>query len=68
MNIDIQKAGSKVFVALEGRVGSATAPELEEKLLGELKDISELVFDFAKVEYISMLTRPFPACRKRSHR
>lgn len=53
MNIDIQKAGSKVFVALEGRVDSATAPELEEKLLGELKDISELVFDFAKVEYIS---------------
>ena len=53
MNIDIQKAGSKMFVALEGRVDTATAPELEEKLLGELKGISELVFDFEKVVYIS---------------
>ena len=39
--------------ALEGRLDTTTAPQLEEALKGELAGADRLVLDFAKLEYIS---------------
>ncbi|MBO4358829.1 MAG: STAS domain-containing protein [Erysipelotrichaceae bacterium] len=43
----------KLTVALEGRLDTTTAPELETVLNESLEGVEELVFDFAKLEYIS---------------
>ena len=44
--------GSAVF-ALEGRLDTVTAPELEKELKKSLDGIAELTLDFEKLEYIS---------------
>lgn len=44
--------GSAVF-ALEGRLDTNTSPELEEALKSVLDGISQLSFDFEKLDYIS---------------
>lgn len=44
--------GSAVF-ALEGRLDTVTAPELEKELKASLDGIAELTLDFEKLEYIS---------------
>ena len=44
--------GSAVF-ALEGRLDTVTAPELEKELKESLDGIAELTLDFEKLEYIS---------------
>lgn len=51
----IQKtvSGTTLTVALEGRLDTTTAPKLEEKLRGSVDGVSRLVFDLAKLEYIS---------------
>ena len=53
--INIQKtvSGTTLTVALEGRLDTTTAPKLEEKLHGSVDGVSRLVFDLAKLEYIS---------------
>ncbi len=40
-------------IALEGRLDTVTAPQLEEVVSPALADTKELVFDFSKLEYIS---------------
>lgn len=45
--------GSKLEVILKGRLDTTTAPELEEALNGALDDVTELVYDFKDLEYIS---------------
>ena len=45
--------GSSCAVALEGRLDTTTAPQLEAELKSSLNGITELVFDFSKLEYIS---------------
>lgn len=45
--------GSTCNVALEGRLDTTTAPQLEAELKSSLNGISDLVFDFSKLEYIS---------------
>lgn len=47
--IDIEKA----CFAPEGRLDTITAPEFEKELKDSLEDITELVLDFEKLEYIS---------------
>lgn len=42
---------SAMNVALEGRLDTTTAPELEAEL--QLEDITELVLDFEKLDYVS---------------
>ena len=40
-------------VALEGRLDTITAPELETELKASLDGVSKLTLDFSKLEYIS---------------
>ena len=55
MNMTITKEvnGSELNIALEGRLDTTTAPMLEEELNAAIDGITVLVFDFAKLEYIS---------------
>lgn len=45
--------GSQLNIALEGRMDTTTAPQLEAELKSSLGGITELVFDFAQLKYIS---------------
>ena len=53
MIIDKVFDGSKLTVSLTGRLDTITSPELEAVLGESLTDISELIFDFSKLDYIS---------------
>ena len=53
MKIEKNKNEKNLVVALEGRLDTTTAPQLEEELKTALNDVTELVFDFSKLEYIS---------------
>ena len=53
MNIQKTVSGAALTVALEGRLDTTTAPKLEEELRGSVAGVSRLVFDLAKLEYIS---------------
>ena len=53
MEIIKKKDGGSLKIALEGRLDTSTAPSLEEALKEELNGVTDLEFDFAKLEYIS---------------
>ena len=53
MNIIREQNGSELCIALEGRLDTMTAPELEVELNKSLPDANSLVLDFRKLEYIS---------------
>lgn len=53
LNIQKQINGSEATVCLEGRLDTTTAPELESDLKSFIDSITNLVFDFEKLEYIS---------------
>ena len=53
MTITKTQNGSSLTVALEGRLDTTTAPDLEKELKDSLNDVTELVLDFAKLDYIS---------------
>ena len=53
MNIIKNKDGSKLNLALEGRLDTTTAPQLEAELKASLDGITELNLDFEKLEYLS---------------
>ncbi len=53
LNITKQINGTSATVILEGRLDTTTAPQLESELKSFLDSITELVFDFEKLEYIS---------------
>lgn len=53
MKIDKFKNNGKLKLVIEGRIDTQTSPELENVLKGVISDISELIFDFSKVSYIS---------------
>ena len=53
LNINKTIESEKALVALEGRLDTATAPELEKEFKGALDGVSELTLDFAGLEYIS---------------
>ena len=53
MTINKTVNGSDLTVALEGRLDTTTAPELEAFLKDALADAQTLTFDFEKLEYIS---------------
>lgn len=45
--------GSKLVLALEGRLDTTTAPQLENELKVSLYDIKALTLDMEKLEYLS---------------
>ena len=53
MTIHQFKNGNALTVALEGRLDTMTAPELETTLKTALEGVEELTFDFEKLDYIS---------------
>ena len=53
MEINKTLDGNKLVIALEGRLYTSTAPDLEAELKASLGDIAELILDFNKLEYIS---------------
>ena len=53
LNINKTLAGNDLNVSLEGRLDTMTAPDLEAQLTASLGGVENLVFDFAKLEYIS---------------
>ena len=53
MTIDKKLEGTKLEIILEGRLDTITAPALEEEIKQSLNGITELIFDFEKLEYIS---------------
>ena len=48
----IQEANA-MSLALTGRLDTTTAPQLEAELQNSIEGITDLKFDFAKLEYIS---------------
>ena len=53
MNIIKNKDGNKLSLALEGRLDTTTAPQLEAELKPSMDGITELDLDFEKLEYLS---------------
>ena len=53
LNITKTKEDAKLYIALEGRLDTTTAPQLEETVNTEIEGLKELVFDFAALEYVS---------------
>ncbi len=53
LNIQKKKNGTDFAIALEGRLDTTTAPQLEKELKADVADVTELSFDFEKLEYIS---------------
>ena len=53
MTITKTQNGTALTVALEGRLDTTTAPELEKELKTALDGVTELTMDFEKLEYIS---------------
>ena len=53
MNINKTQEGSKLTVALEGRLDTVTAPQLEGDLRSSVNGVTELVFDLEKLDYVS---------------
>jgi len=53
MTITKNLNGTTLEVALEGRLDTMTAPELEAELNGSMEGAESLVLDFSKLDYIS---------------
>ncbi len=53
MTINKNLDGNRLEIELEGRLDTTTSPSLEAELKESLDGVGELVFDFAKLEYIS---------------
>ena len=53
MTINKKQNGSTLTVALEGRLDTTTAPQLESEMRQSLDGVKTLVMDFEKLDYIS---------------
>ncbi len=53
MNITKTLANNELTLALEGRLDTITAPQLENELKASLDGMTSLTLDFAKLEYLS---------------
>ena len=53
LNISKTVENEKAVIALEGRLDTVTAPELESEIKDLTDKITELVLDFEKLDYIS---------------
>ena len=53
MTINKSLNGTHLNVALEGRLDTVTAPDLEKVLKDSLESVDTLTMDFSKLDYIS---------------
>ena len=53
MTITKNQNGNELVIALEGRLDTMTAPELEAELRQSLDGAESLTLDFSKLDYIS---------------
>ncbi len=53
MTIESKKDAGKLTLTITGRLDTSTAPKLEEELKTSYDGTTELVFNLAKLEYIS---------------
>lgn len=53
MTIDKQMNGSELTLSLTGRLDTTTAPELEAVIKENITGVTNLVMDFAGLEYLS---------------
>ena len=53
MTITRNLNGTNLEIALEGRLDTMTAPELEAELSASMNNAESLTLDFSKLEYIS---------------
>ena len=53
MTITKNLNGSSLEIAVEGRLDTMTAPELETELNASMEGAETLTFDFSKLDYIS---------------
>ncbi len=53
MTINKTVNGTELTLALEGRLDTVTAPELEKELKESLDGAERLILDFSKLDYIS---------------
>lgn len=53
MTINKIENGSELTIALEGRLDTTTAPELEKELKQNVSGLTSLTIDMEKLEYIS---------------
>lgn len=53
LNIVKNTESTKLTIALEGRLDTTTAPQLEQEINASIEGVTELLLDFGKLEYIS---------------
>ncbi len=53
MEINKEQDGSTLTLTVSGRLNTATAPQLEREIQENLDGITELIFDFGNLVYIS---------------
>ena len=53
MKINKTQNGSELLIALEGRLDTTTAPELEKELKDSIGGVEDLTIDFEKLDYSS---------------
>ena len=52
-NVNTKIEDGKAVIAVEGRLDTVTPPEAEQAVKAALPEITELVLDFSKLEYVS---------------
>ena len=53
MTINKTQNGGELTIALEGRLDTVTAPELEAELKTALTGVTDLIFNMEKLDYLS---------------
>ena len=53
MTISKKQNGTELEIALEGRLDTTTAPQLEGELKHSIDGVTDLIMDFSALEYIS---------------
>ena len=53
MTMNNQLDGTSLTIAIEGRIDTQTAPQLEENIKNSIDGVTSLVLDFTQVGYIS---------------
>jgi len=53
MTIAFEKNGTTLTVKPEGRMDTATSPELNQRMQPELQGMNEVIMDLEKVDYVS---------------